>query len=230
MFDHRRVGETPDAELPRRAPLFGVRLLLAVSVLSACVNIGPGTPPRAPTYVLEATVPPARLESSGLSIGLGPVTIPGYLDRNEMVSREAANQLRLDPRHAWGAPLDQEVQRVLAEDLSRLLASDRVVVWPWSRQRDIAARIPIRVLQFEPVAGKGVVLVAHWEVLSPDATQVLFTRQSEIVEPLAESGPGPCAAGMSRALAVLAGQIAEVVRTTPPPARAGAGSAASAER
>jgi hypothetical protein len=203
---------------------------LLLSVVAACVNIGPGTPPRAQTYVLEATVPPARLESSGLAIGIGPVTIPGYLDRNEMVSREAANQLRLDTRHAWGAPLDQEVQRVLAEDLSRLLASDRVVVWPWSRQRDIAARIPIRVLQFEPVAGKGVVLVAHWEVLSPDATQALFTRQSEIVEPLSESGPGPYAAGMSRALAALAGQIAVAAQTVPPPAPTGAGSAAAADR
>ena len=128
IFDPRSVGETLRAVSPPPAPVFSMLLLLAVSVVSACVNIGPGTPPRAQTYVLEATVPPARLESSGLAIGIGPVTIPGYLDRNEMVSREAANQLRLDTRHAWGAPLDQEVQRVLAEDLSRLLASDRVVV------------------------------------------------------------------------------------------------------
>ena len=196
-------------------------LMLAIAA-SACVNIGPGTPPGAPTYVLEATVPATRLEASGLAVGLGPVTIPGYLDRNEMVSREAANQLRVDSRHSWGAPLDQEIQRVLGENLSRLLASDRVIVWPWSRHRELAMRIPVQVLQFEPVAGKGIVLVARWEMLSPDATQVLLTQQSEIVEPVAESGPGPYAAGMSRALAVLAAQIAESARAAPQAPRAAA--------
>ncbi len=202
--------------VPRRSALW----LLLATVVSACVNLGPGTPPSAPTYVLEATVPAVQLSSSGIPIGVGPVTIPGYLDRNEMVSREAANQLRVDARHAWGAPLNQEVLRVLGENLSRLLDSDRVIVWPWTPQREIVVRIPVQVLQFEPVAGKGVVLVARWELLSPGATKVLFTRQSEIVEPVSESGPGPCAAAMSRALAVLAGQIAEAVRTLPQPPRA----------
>lgn len=209
--------------LARAARSFALLLVLALAA-SACVNIGPGTPPQAPTYVLAPTVPATRLDASGVAVGLGPVTIPGYLDRNEMVSREAANQLHIDSRHGWGAPLDEEVQRVLGENLSRLLASERVVVWPWSRHREIAVRVPVRVLQFEPVAGKGVVLVAHWELLSPDATRVLFTRQSEIVEPVAEPGPGPYAAGMSRALAALAAQIAEAVRAAPQaPRAAGAG-------
>ncbi|MBL8539023.1 MAG: membrane integrity-associated transporter subunit PqiC [Betaproteobacteria bacterium] len=203
----------------------GAMWLLLVTVVSACVNLGPGTPPRAPTYVLEPTVPAAQLASSGIAVGVGPVTVPGYLDRNEMVSREAANQLRVDTRHSWGSPLEQEVLRVLGEDLSRLLQSDRVVVWPWARQRDIAVRVPVQVLQFEPVAGKGIVLVARWELQSPDAAKVLFTRQSEIVEPVTtEGGPGAYAAGMSRALAVLAGQIADAVRTVPAPPRSdGAG-------
>jgi uncharacterized protein len=193
-----------------------VLLVLALAA-SACVNIGPGTPARAPSYVLEPTVPATVLNASGIAIGVGPVTIPGYLDRNEMVSREGSNQLRIDSHHFWGAPLDQEAQRVLGENLSRLLASERVITWPWSRRRDIEFRIPVQVLQFEPVAGKGVVLVARWDVLSPDAAQVLFTRTSEIVEPVPEPGPGAYAAGMSRVLAVLAGQIADAVRAAPAP-------------
>ena len=197
--------------LPRRTALLFV---LAIAV-TACVNIGSGTPARGPSYVLEPAIPATVLQASGAAIGVGPVTIPGYLDRNEMVSREGANQLRIDARHSWGAPLDQEVQRVLGENLSRLLSSNRVTTWPWTRHLEIALRIPVRVLQFEPVAGRGVVLVARWDLLSPDATQVLFTRQSEIVEPVPEPGPGAYAAAMSRALAVLAGQIAEAVRTTP---------------
>jgi hypothetical protein len=189
-------------------------LPLAAIALSACVNLGPGTPPRAPTYVLDATIPATRFDPSGLALGVGPVSIPGYLDRNEMVAREAANQLRVDTRHYWGAPLDQEVQRVLGENLARLLSSERVITWPWSRHRDIALRVPVQVLQFEPVAGKGIVLVARWELVSPDGTRVLLTRHSQIVEPV-PAGPDQQAAGMSRALAALATEIAEAVRATP---------------
>jgi hypothetical protein len=192
------------------APLTGL-LFLAICV-SACVNIGSGTPPRAPTYVLEATLPAAALDPSGIALGVGPVSISGYLDRNEMVSREAANQLRIDPLHYWGSPLNQEIQRVLREDVSRLLASERVIAWPWSRHANIDMRIPVQVLQFEPVVGKGVVLVARWEIQTPDATKVLFSRQSEILEPVSEAGPGPYAASMSRAIAALAVQIADAVR------------------
>jgi hypothetical protein len=204
--------------LPQRTVLLFVLSIAA----TACVNIGSGTPASGPSYVLEPAVPATVLQASGAAIGVGPVTIPSYLDRNEMVSREGANQLRIDARHSWGAPLDQEVQRVLGENLSRLLSSNRVTTWPWTRHLEIALRIPVRVLQFEPVAGRGVVLVARWQLLSPDATQVLYTRQSEIVEPVPESGAGANAAAMSRALAALAGQIAEAVRATPTASRAAA--------
>jgi uncharacterized lipoprotein YmbA len=199
---------------PRFATRWSTLLLLALAV-SACVNLGPGTPPRAPTYVLDATVPASVLDPSGIAVGVGPVSIPGYLDRNEMVSREAANELRVDSHHSWGAPLNHEVQRILGENLARLLSSGQVITWPWSRHRELALRIPVHVLKFEPVAGKGVVLVARWELLTPDATQVLFTRQLEIVEAVPEAGPGPNAAGMSHALAALSVQIADSVRAQP---------------
>lgn len=198
----------------RRRAALGLLLCLSAA-FAGCVNIGMGTPPRQPTYVLEPTAPPARLGPSGIALGVGPVTIPGYLNRNQMVSREAENRLRIDPLHDWGAPLGEEIQRVLGENLGRLLRSERVITWPWSRHADIVLRVPVQVLQFEPVAGKGVILVARWQILSPEATQVLLARQSEIIETLPGNNADEHAAGMSRALGSLALQIADAVRTSP---------------
>jgi hypothetical protein len=189
--------------------------LLVVALLAACVNIGAGTPPRQPSYILEATVPAAALDPAGIAVGVGPVTISAYLDRDEMIVREAENRVRIEPRHYWGAPLSDEVQRVLGENLARLLHTERVRTWPWSRNAGIVVRVPVEVLQFEPVAGRGVVLVVRWQVLSPDASKVLVVRQSEIVEPLAAAGPGPQSVGMSRALASLSGEIAAAIRAAP---------------
>jgi len=181
--------------------------------LSGCVNIGAGTPPREPNYILEATASPVTLEPGGIAVGVGPVTIPSYLDRSEMIVREGQNQIRIDSRHYWGAPLKDEVQRVLGENLARLLRTERVATWPWSKNADIALRVSVQLLQFEPVAGRGVVLVARWQLLSPDAANTLFVRQSEIVEPVAAAGPGPQAESMSRALGTLAGEIAAAIRS-----------------
>ena len=198
----------------RRAAL-AVLICLGAAV-GGCVNIGKGTPARQPTFVLEPTAPATGLDANGIALGVGPVTIPGYLSRNQMVSREAQNRLHIDHLNNWGAPLGEEVQRVLAENVGRLLRSERVATWPWSRHAEIAVRVPVQVQQFEPVAGRGVVLVARWQILSPDATQVLFTRQSEIVEALpGDDGAGADAAGMSRALGALSLQIADAVRAMP---------------
>ena len=186
-------------------------LLVAQALLAACVNLGAGTPPRQPSYILEATVPAAALDPAGIAVGVGPVAISAYLDRDEMIVREAENRVRIDPRHYWGAPLSGEVQRVLGENLARLLHTERVRTWPWSRNAGIVVRVSVEVLQFEPVAGRGVVLVARWQVLSPDASKVLVVRQSEIVEPLSAAGPGAQAAGMSRALGSLSREIAAAI-------------------
>jgi uncharacterized lipoprotein YmbA len=195
----------------RRACALALTLLLAPILLPGCVNIGAGTPPREPTYVLEPTAPAASLERSGIPVGVGPVTIPAYLDRNEMIVREAQNRMRIDPLHFWGAPLKDEAQRVLGENLSRLLRTERISTWPWSKNAEITVRVSVQVLQFEPVAGRGVVLVARWQLLSPDAAKVLVARQSEIVEPVI-AGPGPQAESMSRALGRLSSEIATEIR------------------
>jgi len=142
----------------RRAAL-AVLICLGAAV-GGCVNIGKGTPARQPTFVLEPTAPATGLDANGIALGVGPVTIPGYLSRNQMVSREAQNRLHIDHLNNWGAPLGEEVQRVLGENVGRLLRSERVATWPWSRHAEIAVRVPVQVQQFEPVAGRGVVLVA----------------------------------------------------------------------
>lgn len=204
----------------RKANCMGRRIALGLAIclcaaLGGCINIGKGTPARQPTFVLEPTIAATGLDANGIALGVGPVAIPGYLSRNQIVSREAQNRLRVDTLNYWGAPLNEEVQRVLGENIRRLLRSERVSTWPWSRQAEVALRVPVQVQQFEPVAGKGVVLVARWQLLSRDASRVLLTRQSEIVEAVAGEGADEYARSMSLALGALSQQVADAVRALP---------------
>ncbi len=65
----------------------------------------------------EGTVPLDR----AISIGLGPVTLPEYLDRPQIVTRTDRNTVLLAEFDRWAEPLSGNVSRTLAENLTYLL-------------------------------------------------------------------------------------------------------------
>src|SRR5882762_7561588 len=114
-------------------PLCGIALL----VLSGCF----GSTPPTQFYLLPSptsvdTAPPSSASQRDLTIGVGPVTLPPYLDRPQIVTRASRAKLVLADFDHWAAPLQDTVTRVLAENLSLLIPTDRVVLYPWPRTKD----------------------------------------------------------------------------------------------
>ena len=66
-----------------------------------------------------------------ISIGVGPVEIPEILDRPQIVTRTGPNKLSIDEFHRWAGRLDEGFAGVLAENISLLLSTDQVAVYPW---------------------------------------------------------------------------------------------------
>ena len=67
----------------------------------------------------SAVQPPA--ESPGISLGIGPVSLPGYLDRQEIVTRIAQNQVNLSENDRWAEPLEESFTRVVSQNISNIL-------------------------------------------------------------------------------------------------------------
>ena len=63
-------------------------------------------------------------------IGLGPLTLPQYLDRPDIVTRAGANQMRLGDFSQWAEPLEPLLTRIMAEDLYALLGAKDVIPIP----------------------------------------------------------------------------------------------------
>ena len=76
---------------------------LALCTLAA-VAAGCGSSPPSRFYTLSGTTAAAAAPSN-LSIAVGPVTIPGAVDRPQMVVTTGANQVELDEFNRWAAPL-----------------------------------------------------------------------------------------------------------------------------
>ncbi len=192
-----------------------IRLLATVLALLApagCLSLGGGSSSTS-FYLLTslASSDPEALESGGgPSIGLGPLAIPAYLDRPQIATRGDANRLELAEFHRWGEPLRDNLGRVLAENLSLLLQTDRVYLYPWRGSASIDYQIRVDVESFAAGPDPGVHLRCRW-TLADAAGHALETRLSRIDVPTALGDYGAIAEAMSRSAEALARELAAAV-------------------
>ena len=161
----------------------------------------------------------ARMDPAGMdaiAIGVGPVSLPGYLDRIQIVTRTSGDQVDLSPFYRWAEPLDEGIARVLAEEIGSRVPTNRIVTFPWrgSIARALQYQVVVAVLRFDARRGADVVLDARWRILGKDGAELAF-RRSTLSEAVAEPGHGPIVAAMTRALLTLGQEIAAEIRTMP---------------
>jgi uncharacterized lipoprotein YmbA len=184
--------------------------LAAVAVLGtvSCVSIGGRGSPDTQHYVLspvvEAPSGATASPAAPLVVGVGPVSLPAYLDRPQLVTRPAPDRLDVKEFAQWGEPLRDAVTRVVAVNLARLLPDSQVVKFPWRSTEKIRYRVILDIEQMDGPAGGDVALDARWRILDPSGREVV-ARVSRLSEP---AGPETAAAAMSRALGALSRDIA----------------------
>jgi uncharacterized protein len=191
---------------------------VALLMLSGCL----GSTPPTQFYLLPSLTGPdaAPLASAGqrdLTLGVGPVTVPPYLDRPQLVTRTSRAKLVLADFDQWAAPLHDTIPRVLAENLARLIPTERVVLHPWSRTTDPDYQVTVEVLQFDRGPGSQVVLAARWSLLDRDGKELVL-RTSRISQAVGGADYEAMVTAMGRTLDVLAQDIATTLRSLAPPA------------
>ena len=92
------------------------------------------------------------MEARGVALGIGPVALPDYLDRPEIVTRSSGNELSLADFDQWAGRLEDNFTRVLAENLSSILETDRVSLYPWKSSTPVDFQVTVEVSRFERAA------------------------------------------------------------------------------
>jgi uncharacterized protein len=158
------------------------------------------------TPTATATVAPSKL-----SVAVGPVTVPATVDRAQIVvSNGGGNQLTFDEFNRWASPLQDNVTRVVAEDLVVLLGTPRVTLFPQSAATDVDYRVEIEVRNFESSPGHAAALDAVWTVRRVKDGKAQTGRTSAR-EPLQDSGYDALAAAHSHAIATMSKDIADAI-------------------
>ena len=151
-----------------------------------------------------------------VGIGVGPVILPGYLDRSQIVTRTSADQVELSMFHRWAEPLEEGISRILAEEIGARVPTERIVTFPWRGvvARTIQYQVVVAVLRFDGRPGGDVTLDARWRILGRDGDE-LALRRSTVIEAAAGRGYEPLVAAMTRALVTLGQEIAAEIKAMP---------------
>jgi hypothetical protein len=156
-----------------------------------------------------------------VAIGVGPVELPRYLDRPQMATRTSPYELHFAEFHQWAEPLADTVTRVLSENLSHLLATDRIAIYPWPRSTPVAYQVVVRLTHFEGTLGEQSRLSAQWHIINVEAQQDLMRQTSQFQPAVEAADYGSLAAALSQGLGALSEDIAAALRalTLQPTAR-----------
>jgi uncharacterized lipoprotein YmbA len=182
----------------------------AAVALSGCALFRSPSTPQTEFFVLSAIAQPAEIPSGRpLAVGIGPVSLPAYLARPEMVRRVADNQLVFDEFTRWAEPLKSNFEHVLATDLDILMGFQQMTLYPWYDTTPLDYAVGVAVLRFERQSGDIAALSARWSIRNR-AGAVLVSRESQFSRPAGD--PAQTAAALSAVTADLAGDIAAAMR------------------
>ena len=187
-----------------RQPRIALALACVVAALAAGCSSSPSH-----FYTLSANATPGSAQSK-LSIAIGPVTVPAAVDQPQIVVSTSANQVNFDEFNRWASPLQDNVARVVAENLVVILGTPRVTLYPQTLSSDIDYRVQIEVRNFESTLGKQAALDAVWSVRRMKNGKT-DTGRTSVRENVSDASYDALAAAHSRAVARMSQDIGEMV-------------------
>ena len=194
-----------------------VAIMICWLALAGCLG-GPSGPTN--FYMLSPLSPTqagtsAATAEGRIRIGLATVVIPEYLNRNEIVFNLDNTVYQLAEFNQWAEPLNDNLTRVLAENLTNLLHEDSIDVFLASDSSIPADyRLEVDVLRLDGNLGGQVVLISQWALLETEQDNLILMRRAEYQEPAADNTYKGLVLATSRTIETLSRDIAAAIKKT----------------
>lgn len=162
-------------------------------------------------FVLAPVTPPAGAPATVTppTVGLGPLTMPDYLDQTSIVTRVSDQEIDYLPTARWAERLSVMVSRMLAVNLSSRTGGREMVAYPWPADRQPAITAAVDFLRFDMTREGTAVLRAQWRVKQGE---VVRTGLARIEEPAADTTIDARVGALNRALGRLSDELAAAIR------------------
>jgi uncharacterized protein len=151
-------------------------------------------------------------DGARISLAIGPISFPGYLDRQEIVTRVTQNQIGVSENDRWAEPLDENFARVLSQNLSVLLRLERIHAYPWPLDAKPNYQVEVEVLGFEANAAGAVQLLARWAIRDTSKKNSVQFRESRISRSAKTKFTEAVVAALGEVLGEFSREIADAIR------------------
>lgn len=153
------------------------RYVSCIALLMLVTSCGQSTPVRyykldSPNIVYESDI------EESLVLGLGPLRIPDYLERNRIVVRGENSEMIVDDFSRWAEPLDDAIYRLLAANVDRHLEGVMAISFPYNSMIANDYQLLGRIDMFESDKAGNTVLLVHWGIIDTDGNPVVAPRRA----------------------------------------------------
>ena len=200
----------------QRISVGAVALLISMAMLFL---VGCATRSKTASFYILSSVAGPELEtknisgkSPDISIGVSPVSLPRYLKKSQIVTRTGSNELHLAEFDRWAGKIEEDIGRVIAENLTNLLATDKVFMYPLMEAITLDYTIKMDISRFDGELGGDVELIVRLAISDSLGNMVYGPKATHLVEPVKGPGYADMVAAQSQVLASLSRQLAEVIK------------------
>ncbi len=180
--------------------------ILLMLFASACSIGGKSNPSH--FYVLDSQIENiATKKLSNLRMGVGPITIPGYIDRPQIVTKTESAELQLAEFDRWAEPMEGMFTRTLAENIKAITGSHLIHSYPWSSNIEFTYRISAKVIKFENNANGDALLAVHWQLINSSDQSIAKEIDSEFNASASDTSYSARVAALNDTLAQFAQEI-----------------------
>ena len=184
-------------------------------ILSGCVSVPNSPSPR--FYMLQAVdgnqVSKKTNIASDVVIGVGPVKIPEYQDRPQIVTQDKEKMLKFAQFDRWGEPLDLGMRRLIGENLAVMLPETKFTLYPWNSSVPVKYQVVVEIIQLDSKLDGDMFLVVQWLVIDVQNAKTMIIKRSEFRQSIIPQDYSGLAKTLSMACASLSSEIAEVLAT-----------------
>ncbi len=114
-------------------------------------------------------------------VGLGPLDLPGYLARPQIVTRGTNAEIIINDFRRWAEPVDESIHRIVAANVESLVDDVIVVSYPYHTMAQPEFRVYGDVVQFDADVSGEAVLVVQWGIAAADRTMVAPPQRARYV-------------------------------------------------
>ena len=192
-----------------------VAIIILSLALGGCLG-GPSAPTN--FYMLSPLSPSqtgtsAATPETRIHIGLETVVVPEYLNRNEIVVNLDNTVYRLAEFNQWAEPLDENLTRVLEQNLTYLLREDSIdVILASDSSIPFDYQLEVDVLRLDGNLGDKVTLVAQWALLEGEEDDLKLMRRSEYQEEVTDETYKGLVLAKSRTIEKLSRDMADAIK------------------